>query len=71
MKRTKSNSKKTVTISWNIKVSKSNENGNINESNMVGNISMEVTEYGNFIRETVASALKGVAEGIDKNDDEE
>ena len=71
MNRTKSNSKKTVTISWNIKVSKSNENGNINESNMVGNISMEVTEYRNFIRETVSSAIKGVADGIDKNDDEE
>lgn len=66
----KSNNKSSVTISWTINVIKTNTEGKTSESHMDGNISMEVNEYREFIRATVANAVKGVADGID-NDDED
>ena len=68
---TKSNKKSSVVISWTINVTKTDTEGKKSESHMDGNVSMEMKDYREFIRETVSSAIKGVADGIDKNDDEE
>lgn len=67
---TKSNKKSSVVISWTI-VTKTDTEGKKSESHMDGNVSMEMKDYRELIRETVSSAIKGVADGIDKNDDEE
>ena len=66
---TKSNKKSSVVISWTI--TKTDTEGKKSESHMDGNVSMEMKDYRELIRETVSSAIKGVADGIDKNDDEE
>lgn len=66
---TKSNKKSSVVISWTINVTKTDTEGKKSESHMDGNVSMEMKDYRD--RETVSSAIKGVADGIDKNDDEE
>lgn len=66
----KSNSKSSVTISWTINVTKTNTEGKTSESHMDGNLSMVVKDYREFIRETVASAVKGIADGIDKDDED-
>lgn len=68
---TKSNKKSSVVISWTINVIKTNTEGKKSESHMDGNVSMGVEDYREFIRETISSAIKGVADGIDKNDDVE
>lgn len=70
MENSKSNKKSSVTISWTINVTKTNTEGKTSESHMDGNLSMEVKDYREFIRETVSSAVKGVADGIDKDDEE-
>lgn len=70
MENSKSNKNSSVTISWTINVTKTNTEGQKSESHMDGNLSMEVKEYREFIRETVASAIKGVADGIDKEEGE-
>ena len=67
---TKSNKKSSVVISWTI-ITKTDTGGKESESHMDGNVSMEMKDYRELIRETVSSAIKGVADGIDKNDDEE
>ena len=66
---TKSDKKSSVVISWTI--TKTDTEGKKSESHMDGNVSMEMKDYRELIRETVSSAIKGVADGIDKNDDEE
>ena len=68
---TKPNKKSSVVISWTIYVTKTDTEGKKSESHMDGNVSMEMKDYRELIRETVSSAIKGVADGIDKNDDEE
>ena len=68
---TKSNKKRPVVISWTINGTTTNTEGKKSESHMDGNVSMEMKDYCEFIRETISSAIKGVADGIDKNDDEE
>lgn len=67
---TKSNKKSSVVISWTINVTKNTE-GKKSESHMDGNVSMDMKDYREFIRETISSAIKGIADGIDKNDDVE
>lgn len=67
---TKSNKKSSVVISWTINVTKNTE-GKKSESHMDGNVSMDMKDYREFIRETISSAINGIADGIDKNDDVE
>ena len=61
---TKSDKKSSVVISWTINVTKTDTEGKKSESHMDGNVSMEMKDYREFIRETVSSAIKGVADGI-------
>lgn len=68
--KSKSNKNSSVTISWTINVTKTNAEGQTSKSHMDGNLSMVVNDYREFIRETVASAVKGVADGIYSDDEE-
>lgn len=66
----RSNKNGSVIISWDINITRTYTDGQKNELHVDGKLSMEVREYREFIRETVASAVKGIADGIDKEEDE-
>lgn len=62
----KTNRECNVTLTWTVNVSRVGYDGQVTSSRSNGNVTMSVQQVREFIRTVASSAIRGVADGLDK-----